>query len=59
MSVARNDLTRLECLPDKVLDLVLASVVAEFAAQLLEPNQDFLISKSVKWTSKTVHAGSE
>lgn len=59
MTVAGNDLARFQCLPDEVLDLVFVSVVSEFSAQLLQPNEYFLVGQTVQWSSETVQTGSK
>lgn len=59
VSVAGNDLSRLEGLPDEVLDFVLVGVVSELAAQLLQPHEDLLVGQAVQWAGETVHAGGE
>uniref|UniRef100_A0A182Q2B9 Uncharacterized protein n=1 Tax=Anopheles farauti TaxID=69004 RepID=A0A182Q2B9_9DIPT len=57
--VARHDLARLERLPDELLHLVLARVVAELLAELLQPHQHLLVGEPVQRTGETVHAGRE
>lgn len=60
VSVSGHNLSRLECLPDEVLDFAFVRHgVAELALHLLQPNEHLLVSQSVQWTSKAVHASCE
>jgi hypothetical protein len=54
-----NDLTTLEGSPDVVLDGLLISVDTDLILHLKGPSQDFLVSETVKGTSKTVKTGSQ
>jgi hypothetical protein len=59
VTVTRNDLARLEGLPDVVLDLLVGGVRADFGTEFEGPAEDFLVGKTVEGTSKTVETGSE
>lgn len=59
VAVSGNDLATLEGRPEVVLDSLVAEVVANSLLHLLEPDEDFLVSKSVERTSKTVQTSSQ
>uniref|UniRef100_A0A182SDY3 Uncharacterized protein n=1 Tax=Anopheles maculatus TaxID=74869 RepID=A0A182SDY3_9DIPT len=57
VTVTGHNLARLERLPDELLHLILASIVTQLLAQLLQPHQHFLVGQTVQRTGKTVHTG--
>lgn len=54
-----NNLTTLKGSPDVFLDGFLISVDTDLILHLEGPSQNFLVSKTVKGTGKTVKTGSE
>jgi hypothetical protein len=48
MTITWHDLTRLERRPDIILDLFRSGILANFGLHLLDPDEDFLISKATK-----------
>lgn len=60
VSVAWHDSAALEGVPDEVVELLVAHVLAaQVLSELSKPDQDLLVGETVKWTGKTVHGGGE
>uniref|UniRef100_A0A2M4C5E3 Putative secreted protein n=1 Tax=Anopheles marajoara TaxID=58244 RepID=A0A2M4C5E3_9DIPT len=59
MTVTGHHLARLQRLPNELLHLVLARVIAQLLAQLLQPHQHLLVGETVQRTGETVHTGRE
>lgn len=59
VSVSRHDLPALEGAPDELLKLVVGGVVADLFAELLQPDEHFLIGETVERSGQTVHASGE
>ncbi len=45
MSITGNDLTTVERSPDIILNLIVRCIFADFGSHLLDPDEDFLVSK--------------
>ena len=59
VTVARHDLSTVECRPDVLLDSLIGSVLTDLGLHLAQPDKDFLVGKTVKGTSETVQGGSK
>jgi len=60
VTVARDDSTTLERVPDEVSELLIGNFVgAKVGDKLSEPDKDFLVGKTVKRSSQTVQSGGE
>lgn len=59
VSESWNNLSRVQSIPNSLLDDFNVSGVSELLLQFNSPAEDFLVGKSVEWTSKTSHTSSE
>lgn len=59
VTVARNDLTTVQGIPQVLLDLFLRGVNANGVLELQGPAEDFLVGETVERTSQAVQASSE
>ena len=59
MAVAWHHLSALEGVPDEFLELLIAGVVADLLAELLQPDEHLLVGETVQRSGQTVHTGGE
>lgn len=59
VSVPRNNLPALQGIPNEFLELIVTRAVADLGTKFLEPDEHFLISKTVEGTREAVHTGGE
>jgi hypothetical protein len=59
MTVPRHDLTRFERRPYILLDSIIRRVFANFILHFAQPEEDLLVSETMKGTSETVERGAE
>lgn len=60
VTVARDDSTALERVPDEVSELLIGNFVrAKIGDELSEPDEDFLVGEAVERSSQTVQSGGE
>ena len=56
MAVTGDDLAAFEGGPDILLDSLVRSVLTDLALHLAEPDEDFLVGKTMKGTSEAIES---